>query len=248
MKRILVFKHVAHEPLGKLDPLLRDAGFRIRFVNFHRDPDAQPDIDKYDGLVVLGGPMSVNDAARYPHLTTEMKAIERAMADDKPVLGICLGAQLTAAALGARVRKAPAREIGWYALRPTPAATTDPVLQHVGDPETLFQWHSDTFDIPTGATHLAASDTCEAQAFRHGDNVYGFQFHLEVDAPMVHRWLGHEAMKREMAEHGFDPEDIAAKTGQHIRRSETLANRVFQTFIERFATTPRKAKVVLPSR
>jgi GMP synthase (glutamine-hydrolysing) len=246
VKRILVFKHVAHEPLGKLDPLLREARVRIRYVNFHRDPDAEPDVDRYDGLVVLGGPMGVHDADRYPHLRAEMRAIERAIATDKPVLGICLGAQLAAAALGAKVRKNPAREIGWYAVRPTAEARHDPLFEPVRDPEMLFQWHADTFDMPAGATHLASSETCEAQAFRYGDNVYGLQFHLEVDAPMVNRWLGIDSLRRELCEHGFDVERIRASTLEHIERSETLAHRVFSTFIDRFAMKARK--VALPSR
>jgi GMP synthase (glutamine-hydrolysing) len=246
MKRVLVFKHVAHEPLGKLDRLLRDAGFRIRFVNFHRDPDAKPNVDRYDGLVVLGGPMGVGDADRHPHLKTEMAAIERAVADGKPVLGICLGAQLTAAALGARVRKNPSREIGWYSVRPTEQARQDPLFEHVGETETLFQWHADTFEVPRGGTHLASSESCEAQAYRYGDNVYGLQFHLEVDAPMVNRWLGVESLQREMAEHGFDAEAIRTATPKHIERSESLAERVFSTFIDRFATKSRKVR--LPSR
>jgi GMP synthase (glutamine-hydrolysing) len=246
VKRVLVFKHVAHEPLGRLDPLLRNAGFRIRFVNFDRDPDARPDVDRYDGLVVLGGPMGVDDVARHPHLAIEIAAIERAIADRKPVLGICLGAQLAAAALGAKVRRNARREIGWYEVRPTEQARHDPLFAPVCDPETLFQWHADTFDIPDGAVHLASSAACDAQAFRHGDNVYGLQFHLEVDAPMVERWLGIESLRREIAEHGFGADEIRSATRVHIARSEVLADQLFSAFIDRFASTRRR--VVVPSR
>jgi GMP synthase (glutamine-hydrolysing) len=188
----------------------------------------------------------VNDADRLAHLRAEIAAIERAIKTDKPVLGVCLGAQLTAAALGAKVRKSPSREIGWYPVRPTEAARQDALFESMGDAEPVFQWHCDTFDIPPGATHLASSEACEAQAFRYGENVYGLQFHLEVDAPMVERWLGVESLRKEMAEHGFDPDAIRAATKKHIARSELLARRVFSTFIERFASKARK--VVLPSR
>jgi GMP synthase (glutamine-hydrolysing) len=246
VKRVLVFKHVAHEPLGRLDPLLRKAGLRIRFVNFERDPDAKPDVERYDGLIVLGGPMGVEDVARYPHLEIEIAAIQRAIADRKPVLGICLGAQLTAAALGAKVRKNARREIGWYEVRPTQQARHDPLFAPVRDPEMLFQWHADTFDIPDGAVHLASSAACDAQAFRYGDSVYGLQFHLEVDAPMVERWLGIESLRREIAEHGFGADEIRSATRTHIGRSEALADQVFSAFIDRFATTRRR--VVVPSR
>ncbi len=103
MKKLLVLQHVAHELLGTLNPLLKRAGFRIRYVNFARHPDAQPGLDGYDGLIVLGGPMSVNDSNRLPHLVTELKLIEEAMRREVPILGICLGAQLIAKTLGAAV-------------------------------------------------------------------------------------------------------------------------------------------------
>ena len=103
MKKLLVFQHVAHELLGTLNPLLKRAGFRIRYVNFARYPDAQPSLYGYDGLIVLGGPMSVNDTNRLPHLITELKVIEDALRREIPVLGICLGAQLIAKTLGADV-------------------------------------------------------------------------------------------------------------------------------------------------
>ena len=114
MSRILVFQHVAAEPLGTLDPLIRGRGHRIRFANFERQPEAEPNVDRYRGLVVLGGPMNVEDQAHRQHLRTELRAIERMLAQDKPVLGICLGAQLLAHVLGAPVQRNPEPEIGWY--------------------------------------------------------------------------------------------------------------------------------------
>jgi GMP synthase (glutamine-hydrolysing) len=104
MRKLLVFQHVASEPLGHLDPLLRESGFRIRYVNFGREPHAQPDVRRYDGLVVLGGPMNVDQQDLHPHLTTEVAAIREAVLADKPVLGICLGGQLLAEAMGGHVR------------------------------------------------------------------------------------------------------------------------------------------------
>src|SRR5258706_612346 len=112
MKKLLVCQHVPHEILGTLNPLLKRAGFRIRYVNFARHPDAQPRLDGYDGLVILGGPMSVNDSHRLPHLSTEMKLIEAALQRNLPVLGICLGSQLIAKTLGANVYPNREKEIG----------------------------------------------------------------------------------------------------------------------------------------
>ena len=147
MKKLLVLQHVPHEILGTLNPLLKRAGFRIRYVNFARHPDAEPSLDGYHGLVVLGGPMSVNDADQLPHLTTELRLIEEAMRRDLPVLGICLGAQLIAKTLGADVYPNQEKEIGWYDVSPTEAAEQDPLLAAFRRTEKLFQWHGDTFDL-----------------------------------------------------------------------------------------------------
>src|SRR5262249_12848523 len=168
MKKLLVVQHVAHELLGTLNPLLKNAGFRLRYVNFARHPDAQPALDGYHGLVVLGGPMSVNDADQLPHLITEMKLIEAAMSRNLPVLGICLGAQLIAKTLGAAVYPNKEKEIGWYDVSPTADAQSDPLLSGFAAAEKVFQWHGETFNIPRSSRHLAFSSLCPNQAFSYG--------------------------------------------------------------------------------
>lgn len=248
MKRLLVFQHVAHEILGNLDPLLRESGFRIRYVNFGRHPDARPDISRYQGLIVLGGPMNCDQSDRYPHLTTEIEIVREAIADGKPVLGICLGAQLIARALGARVFKNPVREIGWYDLAPTGAGRTDPLFRAFADHQMIFQWHGDAFEIPDGAIHLASSPGCVNQAFRYGEYVYGLQFHLEVDEPMIGRWL-HAPVNARQIEALGGPEFIGRveqDTRGHIARSISLGDRIFGEFIRLFHS--RTHRVALPSR
>src|SRR4029077_21161117 len=146
MKKLLVLQHVPHEILGTLNPLLKRAGFRIRYVNFGRYPDAQPSLDGYDGLVVLGGPMSAYDDTRLPHLRTEMKLIEAALQRNLPILGICLGAQLIARSLGARVFANHTKEIGWYNVHPSEHAEDDPLFRKFNEVEKIFQWHGDTFE------------------------------------------------------------------------------------------------------
>lgn len=248
MRRLLVFQHVPHEILGTLDPLLREAGFRIRYVNFGRTPDAVPDLSTYDGLVVLGGPMNCDEVHRYPHLATELDALQRALADGKPVLGICLGSQLLARALGAPVTKNPEKEIGWYEVMPTEAGRADPLVGNFAARERIFQWHGDTFAIPHGAVHLARSPLCENQAFRYGENAYGLQFHLEVDEPMIRRWLHAPVNCRELEELAgrIDPEAIAAETPRYIERSRSLGDQVFRSFISHFRMDHRRR--ALPSR
>lgn len=248
MPRILVFQHVAAEPLGTLDPLIRARGHRIRFVNFEREPEAVPNVDRYRGLVVLGGPMNVDQQQRHPHLRTELLAIERMLAQGKPVLGICLGAQLLAHALGARVQPNPVPEIGWYPLRTTAAGRDDPVLSPLGEQAPVFQWHARRFDIPAGAVHLAESDACAQQAFRHGDNAYGFQFHLEMDEPLVERWLANPVYREELAASGLahDEHAIRAATGAHIAGMQRHADAVFNGFLDLVGSPQRR--YTLPSR
>jgi GMP synthase (glutamine-hydrolysing) len=236
MPRILVCQHVPYEILGTLNPLLKSAGFRIRYVNFSRHPDAEPRLEGYNGLVVLGGPMSVNHVERHPHLGTEMRLIEQALQKDLPVLGICLGAQLIAKTLGSRVYPNDEKEIGWYDVSPTEMARSDPVAAHFREREKLFQWHGDTFDIPEGAVHLASSPLCANQAFRYGSNVYALQFHLEVDEPMIERWLTVPMHVREIKslDGKIDPQTIRRETPGHIQRLKELSDRTFGEFIKLF--------------
>lgn len=247
MRKLLVLQHVAHEILGTLNPLFKDAGFRMRYVNFGRRPDARPTMAGYGGLVVLGGPMSANDTEGHPHLVTELRLIEEALAKGVPILGICLGAQLLARVLGAQVRPSPEKEIGWYEVQLTPEGTRDRLLRHIGNSARIFQWHGETFDIPAGAVHLATSTGCPNQAFRYGDRAYGLQFHLEVDQPMIERWLNVPAMREEIAALNgrIDPEAIRRETEERIGSTIELSRRVFSEFVGLFSLRRRR---VLPSR
>lgn len=248
MSRLLVFQHVAAEPLGTLDPLIRRRGHRIRFVNFERDPDARPCIDRYRGLVVLGGPMNVEDQVHRPHLIVEMHAIEQALRQGKPVLGICLGAQLLAHVLGAPVRRHERPEIGWYDLALTEAGAADAVLGALGPAATVFQWHGRSFALPDGAVHLARTESCEQQAFRWGESAYGLQFHPEVDAPLVRRWLANPAYAQELRDAGLaqDAAGIERRTAALARDVQQRAEPLFESFLDLVGRPSRK--LVLRSR
>jgi GMP synthase (glutamine-hydrolysing) len=248
MRNLLVLQHVPYEPLGTLNPLLKREGYRIRYVNFGREPDAKPQIDRYNGLVVLGGPMSVTESDRYPHLSHEAEIIADAIDRGMPVLGICLGAQLIAKALGADVRRHDEKEIGWYRLAVTDAAKDDAVFSHFENDDHVFQWHGDTFEIPAGATHLATTSSCHNQAFRYGDNVYGLQFHLECDEPMIDRWLRvpHHVDEIESTGGKIDPQQIRTHTPRHIGRLKNLSDRVFGEFVRILGY--KKRLEALPSR
>jgi GMP synthase (glutamine-hydrolysing) len=241
MRRLLVFQHVSFEILGTLHPLLKARGFRIRYANFGRHPHAQPEVARYNGLVVLGGPMNVDDLERHPHLAVEVELIQQAIDQGLPVLGICLGAQLIAKALGAPVHANGGKEIGWYDVSPTPAAKDDPLFWDFGKGEKIFQWHSDIFELPAGAVQLATSQTCPHQAFRYGTNVYGLQFHLEVDERLIERWLTVPVHCAELDEGRSDPEIIRHETTLYLHRARHLSDQVFGRFIDLFNLPPKRA-------
>jgi GMP synthase (glutamine-hydrolysing) len=248
MPRLLVFQHVAVEPLGTLDALIRARGHRIRFHNFERHPEARPDVDRYRGLIVLGGPMNVEDQHRRPHLKTELGAIERALEQGKPILGICLGAQMLAHVLGAPVRRHRLAEIGWYDMHVSADGRIDPVLGAAGERLAVFQWHSSSYELPRGATHLASTETCEQQAFRFGSNAYGFQFHLEADAQVIERWLGLPSFRAELAEAGVPADEAAirAETAKLAAATRRSADAVFNNFLDLIGRPSRRR--ALPSR
>lgn len=248
MRKLLVFQHVPYEPLGTLDAQFREAGFRIRYINFARSGHVSLDVRRYHGVVVLGGPMSVSSTDRHPHLLDEIDALRVAIDQEMPVLGICLGAQLIAAALGAGIAPNPVKEIGWSEVKRTPAGAMDPLFKHFRASEKIFQWHGDTFETPSGAEHLAATDACRNQAFCYRGGVYGLQFHLEVDEALVRRWLSTPAMRDELAalRGAVDGGTILQQTERHIGRSKRLSKAVFSTFIERFFGWRRR--LALPSR
>ena len=150
----------------------------LTVTRFFEDP-ALPDVDDLDLLVIMGGPMSVNDAANYPWLVAEQEFIRKAIDKDKAVIGICLGAQLIAGSLGAAVYPNREKEIGWFPVTAEPMSDTEDVFTF---PQELlaFHWHGETFDLPEGATRLARSAACENQAFQLGQRVIGLQFHLET--------------------------------------------------------------------
>ena len=246
--KILVFQHVPYEPLGTLDPLLKEAGFRIRYVNFGRNPDVRPILDKYAAIIVLGGPMNCDQIDRHPNLITEVEVIREAVGRDMSVLGICLGAQLLAKALGGSVVRNRFRELGWYDVNLTKAGAIDPVLSTFASCQQVFQWHEDGITLPPEADLLASSPASDVQAFRFGEHAYGFQFHLEANRPLIDRWLAvpiHQDTLRE--ERGnVDPELIRKKADESIVLLEALSRRTFSRWIDRFEIGPRKQR--LPSR
>jgi len=246
--KILVFQHVPYEPLGTLDPLLKEAGFRIRYVNFGREPESRPRLSGYEALIILGGPMNSDQIETYPNLIREVEIIREAVDLGKSVLGICLGAQLLAKALGGAVVRNKTREIGWHDVDLTEAGANDPVLSTFAERQQVFQWHEDGIVLPPGAVHLASSDASAVQAFRQGDHAYGFQFHLEANASLIDRWLtvpaNQATLKDEVGR--VDPAGIRRQCGESIDALEAQSRETFSRWIDRFEIGPRRRQ--LPSR
>jgi GMP synthase (glutamine-hydrolysing) len=200
-RSVQALRHVGFEDLGSFEAPLRAAGYDIEYVDVaERDP-ASLDPLSPDLLVVLGGPIGVYEDAAYPVVTAERTLLEARLKADRPTFGICLGAQLMAAALGSRVYPGPAKEIGWSALELAEAGTNHPIAVLEGVP--VLHWHGDTFDLPEGCERLASTPICRNQAFARGRNILGLQFHPEaVSARFEHWLLGHAS---ELATSGIDP-------------------------------------------
>lgn len=186
--------------------------------------------------------MNSDQIHSYPNLITEIEIIREAVRRDMSVLGICLGAQLLARALGGDVHRNPDREIGWYDVELTAAGVADPVLSAFANRQRVFQWHEDGISLPPDAVHLASSEYSRVQAFRFGEHAYGFQFHLEVDAPLIERWLtvddNQQVLKNERGR--IDPDRIRAQTVDEIGALKAMSNATFSRWIDRFEIKPRR--------
>ena len=170
-------QHVPFEGLGSIEPWLQNGGYEITSTRFY-ESDKLPDVGEIDLLIIMGGPMSVNDEKEYPWLVKEKRFLKSVIEAGKPTLGVCLGAQLIADSMGGKVFQNPVKEIGWFPIQAT-RPENDAVFQFPGEIK-VFHWHGETFSLPAGAVQIAASHGCKNQAFQIGTNVIGLQFHLET--------------------------------------------------------------------
>lgn len=231
MRRALAITHVAFEDLGSLEPELVDAGFDIEVIDACTADLRAIDPGEADLLVVLGGPIGVYERETYPFIGPEIALIAERLTLRRPTLGICLGAQLIASALGADVYHGTAgKEIGWAPVHAIPGVTAPPWFESVLEPGLrMLHWHGDTFDIPDGATPLASSALYPNQAFAMGDYVLALQFHPEVTAQRLERWLvGHAS---ELSQAHVDVRTLRAQSQAFAPVLETAAQLLWQQWL-----------------
>ncbi len=189
VKKVFILKHVPNEGAGTLLDYLEREGLAHEHVLLYAGQPLPP-VEAVRAALVMGGPMNVDEEDRYPFLKPETEFIRELARRDVPTLGVCLGSQLIAKALGRKVYKAPAAEIGWSRVEVLPEGRGDAIFSAVqGNQLRVLQWHEDTFDLPQEAVLLATHPVVRHQAYRYKKNVYGFQFHLEVDRPMLENWF-----------------------------------------------------------
>jgi GMP synthase-like glutamine amidotransferase len=217
---VLAFRHVPFEHLGLIADSLHRHQLEPVYVDLDTAGETPVSIRDAAGVIFMGGPMSANDDRAY--IRQELRFVAQCVAWHKPLLGVCLGAQLIAKSLGARVYRNPVKEIGWFPITFTDSAAEDRLFAGVGPEETVFHWHGETFDLPSGAELLASSPACRNQAFRIGELIYGLQFHLEVTPEMIAGWCEEDANCGDVRELDAPLDPYA-----HAARLKELARTVF---------------------
>jgi len=234
MRRAIVLQHVAHEGPARVASAIARAGLELDRRRLFLGDAVPTTLETTDLLVVMGGPMGVEDVgdARYPFLAAELALLGAAVAQDFPTLGLCLGAQLLAAAAGARVHPhvtgeppRATREVGWGAVHFVRDASEEPALAGLDPAEMVLHWHGDTFELPRGAALLASTLTCPHQMFRLGRRQFGLQFHVELDEPDVEAWLAADSDYVRGALGADGPERIRRDTARFLPRFRERSDR-----------------------
>jgi GMP synthase (glutamine-hydrolysing) len=185
---ILIVKHIDIEGPGTFGDFLKEKGEPFRIVELGAGEPLPTDLKGVRAVVVLGGPMNVDEEHTYPFLKPEIAFIQKVLKQEIPFLGICLGSQLLAKAAGAKVVKSPVKEIGWYTVSLTPDGKNDPFFKDFREDDDIYHWHGDMFEVPSGGRLLATAAGCPHQALRVGKNAYGIQFHVEVTDKSIKEW------------------------------------------------------------
>ena len=219
--RVHVCLHAPFEGLAGIEPWLKANGAEVRYTRFFAG-DPAPALDAFDWLILMGGPMSVNDEAELPWLIEERRLVGAAVKAGKTVFGICLGAQMIAKVLGGTVSKNREREIGWFNVSRVDGSEQSPLSACFPANAEVFHWHGETFSIPPGAIHLLRSEACENQAFAVGRNVLGLQFHCEMTNEAIHEMLEGDADGIGQGSFVQTPDQMRARPERAARLSQLL--------------------------
>jgi GMP synthase (glutamine-hydrolysing) len=227
VKTCVAIRHIAFEDLGLIEPLLIERGWQIRYCDVGINDLHATTVRNADLLVVLGGPIGAEDDALYPFLADEVRVIKERLINQRPILGICLGAQLMARAMGAAVKPMLHKEIGYAPVSLTETAQRS-ALKHIGN-QSVLHWHGDQFSMPHGIESFASTAACPHQAFLIGSHAMAWQFHLEVDAGRIEQWLiGHCA---ELSQIGLDRQQLRDAASVHSARLKNILELVMQDFL-----------------
>lgn len=219
--RLHALQHVPFEGLGHIEHWIAEQGHRLTVTHLY-DGEELPRLDWFDGLVIMGGPMNIYEDAHYPWLKTEKILIRQAIDAGKSAIGICLGAQLLADALGSPVFTGKEKEIGWWPITLTENGRKSYLLDGLPHQTTVFHWHGDTFDIPEGAVHLAESEGCHSQAFLFDNRILGLQFHLESTSETIQAILDHCRHELVPGRYIQTEEQINAAPNDHFVKINTM--------------------------
>jgi GMP synthase-like glutamine amidotransferase len=261
MSTAVILQHVPFEGPGRIVPVFRDFGIPIDIRHLYRGDPLPENLDDIRILIIMGGPMGVADIGKpeYPFLAGEVTLLKRMIAEDRPVLGICLGAQLLAHAAGAKVYPntkppanpgdppVPAPEIGWGGITLPFPGGTEPIVMGLMNDAPMFHWHFDTFDLPklptppptppgappsTGCVLIASTRTCKNQAYRFKNRLFGFQFHFEMDPTGIEAMLAHgqETITKVLGPEG--PKKILEDTARYYAQNERLGNRILRNLVQ----------------
>jgi len=229
-KSVLFLQHGDTDQPGILAEVLRARGCSLEIVRPDLGQPIPASLDRHDGLAIGGGAQAVYEAARFPYLAEEIALIRQTASQGQPTIGLCLGGQLMAAALGGGVRRAPHREIGFFPVHFDEIAAFDPLFCGLPKSFVAAHWHGDAFEVPPGGMHLASSDLTPHQLFRYGHALYGLQFHLEMTPEILDLMVS--GSRDELAGMGCDPDAMCSEARQHLPVLRETAATVFTRWAE----------------
>jgi GMP synthase (glutamine-hydrolysing) len=232
MKRVLALQQTWDDPPGYLEDILNEHGIICDTIEVEKTP--LPELAPYQAIVVMGGPQHLYADTHLDYLAQEQRLLRQAVERDMPTLGICLGGQLLASALGAEVRRHEQTEIGFFRIPLTEAGQQDPLFAGLPGYQLAFHWHNDVFELPTGATRLASNAIAPNQAFRYGACAYGLQFHIEVTTTILNNWIYHPLGNKELVETLNDeeaPVKLAREWSAYAATYQAHTRTLFENFL-----------------